>query len=51
MLEPTITDALHLVNAILGDVNGAYPGFDTRFETECVPGGEEKDAEPAPEPA
>lgn len=51
MLEPTMADALHLVNAILDDVNGAYPGLDTRFEIETVLREEEKFAEPPPEPA
>jgi hypothetical protein len=46
-----MADALHLVNAILDDVNGAYPGFDTRFEIESVLGEDEKYAEPPPESA
>ena len=45
MLEPTIADALHLVNAILDDVNTAYPGFDMRFEIEGAPGDEKNNTE------
>lgn len=51
MMEPTTDDAVHLVNRILDDVNAAYPGFDTRFEIEKVPGEEEEDAEAPAEPA
>lgn len=51
MLEPTIADALHLVNAILADVNTAYPGFDTRFEIEDAPRDEENNAAASKEPA
>ena len=51
MLEPTIADALRLVNAILADVNTAYPGFDTRFEIEDAPRDEENNAAAPREPA
>lgn len=50
MLESTIADALHLVNAMLDDVNTVYPGFETRFEIEGVSGEEEEDAESTAEP-
>lgn len=45
MLEPTVADALHLVNAILDAVSTAYPVFDTRFEIEGVPGDDENNAQ------
>lgn len=51
ILEPTIADALDLVNAILDDVNTAYPGFDLRFEIEGAPRDEEDNAEVSEEPA
>ncbi|WP_342654969.1 DUF5677 domain-containing protein [Pseudomonas sp. F3-2] len=31
MLEPTMADAINLVNSILSDVNAAYPGLEDRF--------------------
>lgn len=31
MLEPTMADAINLVNSILSDVNAAYPGFEDQF--------------------
>jgi hypothetical protein len=51
MLEPTIADALRLVNAILADVNTAYPGFETRFGIEDAPRDEESNAAASKESA
>ncbi|WP_191635390.1 hypothetical protein [Pseudomonas fluorescens] len=50
MLESTIADALHLVNAMLDEVNTACPGIETRFEIEGVSGEEEEDAKSTVEP-
>lgn len=51
MLEPTIDDALHLVNCILDDMTTAYQGFDERFEVKSTVGDRDESAELSPEPA
>jgi hypothetical protein len=51
MLEPTIADAMHLVNSILNDVSTAYPDLDSRFEIEDVSGDKEENVEAPTEPA